>query len=60
MHTPPIVIATGGPLQAARSGGIRLRIEGVQGLRPDPSTPLRSARCDKEKERSALHDDKEA
>ena len=57
MNAPPNVIPTGGPPQAARSGGIRLRTEGTSRLRPDPSTPLRSARGDKEGQRSALHDE---
>ncbi len=56
MNAPPIVIPTGGPLQAARSGGIRPRTERTCRLWPDPSTALRSARGDKEGDRSAPHD----
>ncbi len=68
MNAAPIVIPTGGPPQAARSGGIRLRTQRPSRLWPDPSTPLhsargdkegqRSARGDKEGQRSALHDNK--
>jgi len=57
MNAPPIVIPTGGPLQAARSGGIRLRTQRTCRLWPDPSTPLRSARGDKRGARSAPHDE---
>jgi len=56
MNAPPIVIPTGGPLQAARSGGIRPRTRRTFRLWPDPSTPLCSARGDKQGERSAQHD----
>mgnify|MGYP000876009773 CR=1 FL=1 len=47
MNTPPIVIPTGGSLQAARSGGIWLRTERMSQLRPDLSTSLRLAQGDK-------------
>jgi|GEM_PF-2738275 len=57
MNAPPIVIPTGGPLQAARSGGIWLRTQRTCRLWPDPSTPLRSARGDKRGARSAPHDE---
>ncbi len=40
MNTPPIVIPTGGSLQAARSGGIWLRTERASQLWPDLSTSL--------------------
>ncbi|HPC93791.1 MAG TPA: DUF1559 domain-containing protein [Sedimentisphaerales bacterium] len=44
MNTPPIVIPTGGSLQATRSGGIWLRTEHTSGLWPDLSTsPFDSA-----------------
>ena len=47
MNTPPIVIPTGGSLQAARSGGIWLRTERASQLWPDLSTSLRLAQGDK-------------
>jgi len=54
MNAPPIVIPTGGSLQAARSGGIWLRTRSASGLWPDPSTPRCSARDDKINNQSSI------